>query len=264
MENRDAPPIALRTAIVHDWFQGYHGSERVVEAMRSGLFADGSEPDIFTFHAARELLPAPLAEAIVKESRLGRLPGVRQRGHDPGRWRYLLPYMPYYFSHLQLDDYELVISSSHACAVNVRPRSDAVHVCYCYTPMRYAWLPDADVRAGGIKGLGLRSVTTWLRRMDLRASKRPDSYVAISEAVRQRIQELYRRDAVVIHPPVELEEFDSTAQKGSREVCLGSSACELQAPRGRRRSVSRLAFSADDGWHRPTGGAASARIFRPM
>ena len=90
------------TAIVHDWFQGYHGSERVVEVLRRDVFPPGSEPDIFTFHAAHELLPPALSTAIVKESRLGRLPGVRQRGHDPGRWRYLLPYMPHYFRGLPL------------------------------------------------------------------------------------------------------------------------------------------------------------------
>src|SRR5215212_4721581 len=107
--NRAAPEqehasdvVGVPTAIVHDWFQGYHGSERVVEAMRRGLFAGDNPPDIFTFHAARELLPAALADSIVSESRIARLPGVRQRGHRPGRWRALLPYMPYYFSHLNL------------------------------------------------------------------------------------------------------------------------------------------------------------------
>ncbi len=101
----------MRTAIVHDWFQGYHGAERVVETMRTGGVFSESPPDIFTFHAARELLPPGLAAAIIKESRLARLPGIRQRGHDPGRWRYLLPYMPHFFSRLRLDDYDLVWSS---------------------------------------------------------------------------------------------------------------------------------------------------------
>ena len=199
---------------MHDWFQGYHGSERVVEVLRSDVFAPENEPDIFTFHAARELLPAELADAIVKESRLGRLPGVRQRGHDPGRWRYLLPYMPRYFSRLRLDDYDVVISSSHACAVNVRPRPDALHVCYCYTPIRYAWMPAIERdRAGGAKGAVLSAFSGWLRRVDLEASKRPDSYVAISEAVRERIQRFYGRDAVVIHPPVDVAEFDPARTK---------------------------------------------------
>src|SRR5258708_22051365 len=92
-------PTAPRVAIVHDWFQGFHGSERVVEAMRNDVFGE-TGADIFTFHAAHELLPAALDQAIVRESRAARLPGIRQRGHDPGRWRYLLPYMPRYFRSL--------------------------------------------------------------------------------------------------------------------------------------------------------------------
>jgi len=209
--------LSARAAIVHDWFQGYHGSERVVEAMRTGLFEPGSEPDVYTFQAARELLPAGLAAAIVQESRLARLPGIRQVGHRPGHWRLLLPYMPRYFSGLDLDRYDLVVSSSHACAVNVRPREDATHVCYCYTPIRYAWMPDTEARrVGGLRGAGLRALRGRLQRIDLEASRRPDGYVAISEAVRERIRRFYGRDAAVVHPPVDVEDFDPTAEKEPR------------------------------------------------
>ena len=196
------------TAIVHDWFQGMHGSERVVEALRTGLFPPEHAPDILTFLAARELVPPELAERIVRESRLTTVPGLRQR------WRYLLPYMPRYFASLDLTPYDLVISSSHACAVNVRPRADALHVCYCHTPMRYAWLPETEGRrVDGLAGVGLRAVRGYLRRVDLAASRRPDAYAANSEAVRRRIRRFYGRDATVIHPPVEVDEFDATAEK---------------------------------------------------
>jgi glycosyltransferase involved in cell wall biosynthesis len=206
--------LTARAAIVHDWFQGYHGSERVVEAIRTGLFAPGREPDVYTFHAVRELLPAGLADSIVRESRLAALPGIRQRGHHPGRWRYLLPLMPRYFERLSLEDYDLVISSSHACAVDVRPREDALHVCYCHTPMRYAWMPELDgTRAGGIKGAVLGRLAGRLRRIDLAASRRPDVYVANSEAVRKRIRRFYRREATVVHPPVDVDDFDPTRAK---------------------------------------------------
>lgn len=195
----------VRAAIVHDWFQGYHGAERTVEAMRAGLFAAGQEPDILTFHAAHELLPAELSAAIVRESRLAGLPGIRQTGHDPGRWRYLLPLMPRYYRRLDVSSYDLVISSSHACASHVRPGTDATHLCYCYTPMRYAWAPDTDGgRLSGAGGLALSAFGRGLRHADLRASRRPDAYIAISEAVRERIQRYYDRDAVVVHPPVDV------------------------------------------------------------
>jgi len=196
---------------VHDWFQGFHGAERAVDAM-CDVF--DRSPDIFTFSAARELLPNHLAASIVKESRLARLPTIRQRGHDPGRWRWLLPYMPHYFAALDLDEYDVVISSSHSCAANVRPRSDALHVCYCYTPMRYAWLPGTEAaRLSGFRGLALRAMRGRLRRIDRAAAQRPDAYLAISTAVRERIRRFYGRDAEVVHPPVDVDEFDPMREK---------------------------------------------------
>jgi glycosyltransferase involved in cell wall biosynthesis len=202
------------TAIAHDWFQGMHGSERVVEALRSGLFEPGREPDIVTFAAAREVIPDELARRIVHESRLATLPGLRQTGRDAGRWRYLLPYMPRYFASLDLSPYDVVIASSHACAVNVRPRPDALFLCYSHTPMRYAWLPDTDPgQAGAIGSLGLRVFRGRLRRTDLTASRRPDAFAANSTTVRDRIQRFYGRDATVIHPPVSVDEFEPAGGK---------------------------------------------------
>jgi glycosyltransferase involved in cell wall biosynthesis len=210
-----APPIRTRSAIVHDWFQGFHGAERTVEAMRAGLFAPDRQPDVFAFQAARDLLPPALADRIVSESKLARAPFIRQRGQAQGGWRYLLPLMPRYFEHLDLDSYDVVISSSHACATHVRPREDAIHLCYCYTPMRYAWLPDVESRrASGPTGVALRMLAGRLRRIDLAASRRPDAYVAISHAVRERIAAHYGREASVIHPPVDVVEFDPS---GARE-----------------------------------------------
>ena len=182
--------------------------------MRTGVFAPGSEPDILTFHAARELLPSGLARAIVRESRLATLPGVRQRGHDPGRWRWLLPAMPYWFRRLDLSAYDVVVSSSHAFAVQARPRPGALHVCYCYTPLRYVWLPGTDPRSSRrLQDVPLRALRGMLRRLDLEASARPHGYAAISSAVAERVKRFYGREAVVIHPPVDVEGFDPAAEK---------------------------------------------------
>jgi glycosyltransferase involved in cell wall biosynthesis len=195
----------MRAAVVHDWFQGMHGSERTAAAMFD-VFA--RDPDLFTFHAARELLPDRIARAIVSESRLASLPGLRQRGHDPGRWRWLLPYMPYYFAHLDLSRYEVVVSSSHACAAGVRTAPDALHACYCHTPMRYVWMPDADrERVAGVKGVALGALRGRLRKLDLRASRRPDLYIANSSAVAGRIARFYGREAVIVPPPVAVDDF---------------------------------------------------------
>jgi glycosyltransferase involved in cell wall biosynthesis len=200
-----AERLTMRCAVVHDWFQGFHGSERTVAAMFD-LFR--RDPDVLTFHAARELLPDRLTAAIVQESRLGRLPGVRQRGHDPGRWRWLLPYMPRYFERLDVSGYELVLSSSHACAAGVRTAPGTLHACYCHTPMRYAWMPQAERhRVRGPKGVALRAMRGGLRRWDLCASRRPDFYMANSSAVAERIARFYGREATVVHPPVAVTDF---------------------------------------------------------
>jgi glycosyltransferase involved in cell wall biosynthesis len=202
------------TAIVHDWFQGMHGSERVVDLIRSDLVGDGNEPDIFTFGVAREVIPDELAHRIVHESRLASLPGIRQVGREPGRWRYLLPYMPHYFASLDLAAYDVVIASSHACAVNVRPRRDALFVCYCHTPMRYVWLPGTDAGSpDALSAVGLRLFRRYLRRRDLAASQRPDAFAANSTAVRDRIRRFYGRDATVIHPPVDAAALDAKQEK---------------------------------------------------
>ena len=161
-----AQPLGMRTALVHDWFQGFHGSERTVAAMF----------DVFA--------------------------------RDPGRWRWLLPYMPYYFDHLDLDGYELVLSSSHACAAGVRTAPETIHACYCHTPMRYVWMPEQERnRVTGIKGAALRALRGRLRRLDRRASERPDVYLANSTEVADRIKRFYGREAVVVPPPVAVDDF---------------------------------------------------------
>jgi glycosyltransferase involved in cell wall biosynthesis len=203
--------LTMRSAIVHDWFQGYHGAERTVASMYD-VFA--RDPDVFTFQAARELLPPRVAASIVRESRLSRLPGVRQRGHNPGRWRWLLPYMPRYFEHLDLSAYELVVSSSHACAAGVKTRPRTLHVCYCHTPMRYVWMPEAERgRVQGMKGAALAAFRGRLRRWDRRAAQRPDVYVANSTAVAERIARFYGRDATVVPPPVAVGDFPLAGER---------------------------------------------------
>jgi glycosyltransferase involved in cell wall biosynthesis len=176
------------------------------------LFA--RDPDILTFHAERGLLPDRMARLIVRESRLARLPGVRQRGHDPGRWRWLLPYMPHFFEHLDLSGYELVVSSSHACAAGVRTAPETLHVCYCHTPMRYVWLAHAERdRVRGVKGAALAAFRGRLLRWDRRASARPDVYVANSTAVAERIETFYGRTAEVVAPPVATGDFPRDVER---------------------------------------------------
>jgi glycosyltransferase involved in cell wall biosynthesis len=204
-------PIPLRTALIHDWFQGYFGADQVTDTIRRSLFTERNQPDVFTFYAACASLPPELAARIRRVHWATRLPGMEQRGAEIGGWRYLLPLMPLYFRRLRLDDYELVLSSSHSFAMHVRVPAGTLHVCYCHTPVRYAWMPpEPGDRRRGLPGLGLRAARGWFQRLDRSAARRPDSFVANSAAVRERIRRFYGRDAPVIHPPVNAEDITPT------------------------------------------------------
>jgi glycosyltransferase involved in cell wall biosynthesis len=122
--------------------------------------------------------------------------------------------MPHYFRTLDLDAYDLIISSSHACASHVRPRPDAAHFVYCYTPMRYAWLPATDERQlGRVGGFVFARFRAWLQKVDFDAAQRPDAYLAISTAVQDRIRRFYGRDSVVVGAPVDVDDITPTDAK---------------------------------------------------
>jgi glycosyltransferase involved in cell wall biosynthesis len=137
----------------------------------------------------------------VHPSFLNRLPGAKR--HYPG----LLPLMNTAFESFDLDGYDLVLSSNHACANNVITAPGTLHVCYCHTPMRYAWDPGfmAGERLGRAERVLLPFLLSRLRRQDVIASARPDFYVANSRHVADRVRKYYRRDSFVIHPPVDVE-----------------------------------------------------------
>lgn len=202
--------LSMPTALVHDRMVGFHGSERVVDVIRADVFAPGHEPDIFTFHADGDRLPSELAARIAGQSRLA---GSRAFSHG-GRWRYLLPLMPLYFRRLDLEGYDLVLSSSHSFAFYVRPPEGAKHVCYCHTPMYYAWMPRTEGdRMRGLPGALLSRSRRLLQRMDRHEAQGPDHFIANSRVVRDRIRRFYRRDAEVIHPPVDVDDFDAGRSK---------------------------------------------------
>jgi glycosyltransferase involved in cell wall biosynthesis len=122
--------------------------------------------------------------------------------------------MPFWFEHLDLSGYELVISSSHACAAGVRTAPETLHVCYCHTPMRYVWMPETEQgRVGGFKGAALAAIRGRLRGWDRRASQRPDVYLCNSTAVADRIQRFYGREATVVPPPVAVGDFPRDVER---------------------------------------------------
>jgi glycosyltransferase involved in cell wall biosynthesis len=188
-----------RVAISHEWLTIPGGSEKVVLQLLE-LFPDA---DVYTSVYDPELSPEAIRRARVHPSFLNRLPGAKR--HYPR----LLPLMNTAFESFDLDGYDLVLSSNHACAKNVITAPGTLHVCYCHTPMRYAWNPGfmAGERLGRAERVLLPFLLSRLRRQDMIASARPDFYVANSRHVAERIRKYYRRDAFIIHPPVDVEPF---------------------------------------------------------
>jgi glycosyltransferase involved in cell wall biosynthesis len=134
---------------------------------------------------------------------------LQRLGARQSSFRRLLPLYPSAVSRLRLPPSELVLSSSSAFAHGVRVPPGAVHVCYCYTPFRYAWYEQERALSETPRALRplLRSQLRRIRRWDLSASRRVDAYLAISELSRDRIRRYYGRDATVVHPPVETSRF---------------------------------------------------------
>jgi glycosyltransferase involved in cell wall biosynthesis len=194
-----AAPVAERfprVAVSHEWLTIPGGSEKVVCAILDLL----PQAELFTSIYDPSPWPDVITGRPVHASFLNRLPGAN------GRYTHLLPLMDVAFRSFDLSGFDLVISSNHACAKNVRVPPGAVHVCYCHTPMRYAWDPRF------LEGEALGSVTrrlapiatAWLRHVDRRRGVGPDVFVANSTFVATRIEHAYGRSSQVIHPPVDV------------------------------------------------------------
>jgi glycosyltransferase involved in cell wall biosynthesis len=191
------PPAAFPgAALVHDWLTIPGGSEKVVLELLELL--PGAE--IFTSVYDPEPWRDLLAGHRVQPSFLDRLPKAREQ------YPKLLPLMNAAFESFDLSGFELVVSSSHSCAKNVLTPPGTLHVCYCHTPMRHAWEPRflAQEELGRASGIAARALMPRLRRTDLAGAVRPDVFVANSRYVAARIEKYYRRDAHVIHPPVDV------------------------------------------------------------
>jgi glycosyltransferase involved in cell wall biosynthesis len=199
----------MKVALVHDWLVTYAGAERVLEQM----LAVYPEADLYSLI---EFMPpaerAFLGGRQVHTSFLQRIPGMR-RGY-----RRFLPLMPLAIEQFDLSGYDLVLSSSHAVAKGVLTGPDQLHICYCYTPMRYAWdLQHQYLRESGLshglKGALARWMLSRVRGWDLRTVKGVDSFIAISRYIAQRIWKAYRRESTIIYPPVDTKAFTPGADR---------------------------------------------------
>ena len=199
----------MKVAIVHDWLTVYAGAERVLEQML--LCYPGA--DVFSMV---DFIPASnrgfLQNKIVTTSFIQKLPYAKRA------YRSYLPFMPLAIEQFDLSSYDLIISSSHAVAKGVLTGPDQLHICMCYSPIRYAWdlqhqyLQESGL-AQGIKGLIAKLILHKIRIWDLRTANGVDEFIAISNFISRRIWKVYRRKSMVIYPPVDIDSFKCCVEK---------------------------------------------------
>jgi glycosyltransferase involved in cell wall biosynthesis len=227
-----------RVAVVHDWLTIPGGSEQVVMELLE-MFPSA---ELYTSIYEATAWPPIITDRPIHSSFLQRVPGATR--HYPK----LLPLMTRAFRAFDLSGYDLVLSSSHACAKNVRVAPGTLHVCYCHTPMRYVWEEGfLEGEVGRAARLAAAPLLAHLRRQDLAGAAGPDLFVANSRHVAARIERYYGRTATVVHPPVDVERFLGLAHEASdyylvfgrvvpyKRVDLAVRAC---AQTGRRLKVA--------------------------
>lgn len=203
MNHIQKPLSGARVAVVHEWLGPYGGSEHVVASILE-IFP---EADLFGLvHDPVALKGTPLEGVKTQTTFLQSLPGAASN------YKLYLPLMPLAVEQLDVRSYDLVISSNHAVSKGILTHAGQLHISYTHTPMRYAWdlyldyLEDSGTERG-IKSLLARPVMHYLRLWDAAAANRVDAFVANSSHVARRIGKLYRREARVVHPPVDVQRF---------------------------------------------------------
>jgi len=196
----------LKVCIVHDWLVTYAGAEKVLEQMVNCF----PEADLFSLvDFLADSHRRFIKNKTVSTSFIQKMPFAKTK------YRSYLMLMPLAIEQFDLSQYDLVISSSHAVAKGVLTGPDQLHICMCYSPIRYAWdLQHQYLMASGlergVKSLMARILLHRIRNWDYRTANGVDHFVAISEFIQRRIFKTYRRESAVIYPPVDTERFSKS------------------------------------------------------
>ena len=205
----------MKIAFVHDWLTGMRGGEKVLDALCERFPA----AELFTLVHVRGSVSPAIERMKPHTSFVQRMPFVKQL------YRVYLPLFPAAVEQFDLDGFDLIVSTSHCCVKSIVRPGRARHLCYCLTPMRYAWDQfDAYFGADRISAPGryaMRKAMAWLARWDRDTSGRADRYVAISHYVAGRVRRYYNREASVVYPPVDTD-FFSPAPLTSQAAAAGS------------------------------------------
>ncbi|MBE0539754.1 MAG: glycosyltransferase [Ignavibacterium sp.] len=200
----------MKTAIVHEWLVNYAGSEKCVESFIN-IWPDA---DVFTLV---DFLDDDLRRIILKGKKT-KTSFIQHLPYAKKQHRKYLPLFPRAIESFNLKNYELIISSSHSVAKGVRTKKNQLHICYCHTPMRYAWdeaeyyLKEAKLDSG-IKGWVSHLVLKYLRKWDIKSSNNVNYFIANSQHIANKIKRIYNRESDVIYPPVDVNKFSLTTEK---------------------------------------------------
>jgi len=199
----------MKVAIVHDWIIDIGGAENCLREIYS-LFPSAN---VYTLVSKEESIRKLLIPSNkVTNSFISKFPKAKVK------YRNYLMFFPLAVEQFNLSEYDVVISSSHAVAKGVLINSNQLHICYCHTPIRYAWdlyhryLDEAGL-SKGVKGIVAKLILHYIRLWDFTTANRVDYFIANSKYVARRIKRIYGRESVVIYPPVDIDKFEICTQK---------------------------------------------------
>jgi len=195
----------VKLAIVHDYLNQYGGAERVVEALHEAF----PNAPIYTSIYLPKRMPESFQKMDIRTSFMQKLPFLMKHFK-----KYLMLY-PKAFKSFDLSNYDVILSSSSAFAKGINKPSRSLHVCYCYTPMRFAWRYDDYIKGekfGFITKNILKFFIKRLKEWDIRTNKSVDHFIGISKYISERIKNIYDRESVVIYPPVETMKYNPSAE----------------------------------------------------
>ncbi len=196
----------MKIAIIHDWLTNMGGAERVILAFHD-IFPDAP---IYTTVYNPDKLPEEFRKMDIRTSFIQKFPKAKTK------YNMYLPFMPTAFEQFDLSEYDVVLSSSSSCAKGVITRPDTLHICYCHTPMRYAWDFYNEYKESAPKWQKrfIPYLMNYIRMWDRLSADRVDYFIANSNAVAKRIKKYYRKDSVVINPPVNAEFYNPIDEDG--------------------------------------------------
>lgn len=188
----------LNVVLCHDWLTGMRGGERVLEILCRGF---PNAPIYTLIHN-----PATVSDTItsheIRTSWLQSFPGIMKH------YRCFLPLFPNAIEQMNIPKADLLISTSHCIAKGLKPRPGTKHMCYCFTPMRYAWtFYEEYFGYNPLKAILIKPMLAALRAWDRKSSKRVDRFVAISRHVQKRIKDFYGRESDIVYPPVDMTQW---------------------------------------------------------